>query len=262
MAGASLSRWTLTYFAGALLSLILVEGLMVGGLGYPSAAIDAPETLILLHLVATLAMPAIATRTQIVEPAPGPGARLCPAPSLLAATPCCKETAMNDFELDVRPILRDGGEPFGAIMGAVNQLAKGQRLKLYATFKPEPLFHVLASQGFAHEASPLENGEWLVIFTPVAGARAAVAVASVDAPETWPDPAHYLDCTELDPPEPMVRILAQLAVMPEGEVLFALLGQEPVFLFPELTARGHGWVGDFDETGEAYRLMVLAGRPS
>jgi uncharacterized protein (DUF2249 family) len=169
---------------------------------------------------------------------------------------------MNDLELDVRPILRHGGEPFGAIMGAVARLAKGQRLKLYATFKPEPLFHVMASQGFTNEAIPLEDGEWMVIFAPIDGER-VVAVESVESqaesPETWPDPAHYLDCAELDPPEPMVRILAQLEIMADGEVLFALLGREPIFLFPELRARGHAWAGDFDETGEAYRLMIKAG---
>ena len=93
---------------------------------------------------------------------------------------------MNDLELDVRPILRHGGEPFGAIMGAVNRLAKGQRLRLYATFKPEPLFHVMASQGFSHEASPLEDGEWVVVFTPTGGERVAVVEASAEAPETWP----------------------------------------------------------------------------
>jgi uncharacterized protein (DUF2249 family) len=166
---------------------------------------------------------------------------------------------MNDLELDVRPILRHGGEPFGAIMGAVGRLAKGQRLRLYATFKPEPLFHVMASQGFSNEASPLEDGEWMVIFTPVEGERIATVESNAAAPQTWPDPAYYLDCTELDPPEPMVRILAQLETMAEGEVLFALLGREPIFLFPELTARGHAWAGNFDETGAAYRLMIRAG---
>lgn len=168
---------------------------------------------------------------------------------------------MNDLELDVRPILRHGGEPFGAIMGAVGRLAKGQRLRLYATFKPEPLFHVMASQGFANEASPLDDGEWMVIFTPIEGERVAVVESSPESPETWPDPAYYLDCTELDPPEPMVRILAQLETMAAGEVMFALLGREPIFLFPELQARGHAWAGDFDETGAAYRLMIRAGRP-
>jgi TusA-related sulfurtransferase len=168
---------------------------------------------------------------------------------------------MNDLELDVRPILRNGGEPFGAIMGAVAQLARGQRLKLYATFKPVPLFNVMASKGFASDASPLQDGDWMVIFTPVEQGSAATGEASAASPETWPDPAHYLDCTELDPPEPMVRILDTLETMAEGEVLFALLGREPIFLFPELKARGHAWVGDFDVTGDAYRLMIRAGAP-
>lgn len=169
---------------------------------------------------------------------------------------------MNDLELDVRPILRHGGEPFGAIIGAVGRLAKGQRLKLYATFKPEPLFHVMASKGFSNEASPLEDGEWMVIFTPIVSEGVASAEPVADAPETWPDPARYLDCTELDPPEPMVRILATLETMANGDVLFALLGREPIFLFPELQARGHAWVGELDETGEAYRLTVRAGGQS
>lgn len=52
MPGTSLSRWTLTYFACALFCLVAAEGLMVLGFGYPGAAIEAPETLILVHLVA------------------------------------------------------------------------------------------------------------------------------------------------------------------------------------------------------------------
>lgn len=168
---------------------------------------------------------------------------------------------MTDHELDVRPLLLNGGEPFGAIMAAVNQLQAGQRLKLLVTFKPEPLFNVMAAKGYTHEATPLDNGDWMVIFAPGDGGSPAV-VSKADAPETWPDPAHYLDCSELDPPEPMVRILAMLETMSEGEVLFALLGREPLFLFPELQARGHAWAGDFDEAGDAYRLMIRAGAKS
>lgn len=168
---------------------------------------------------------------------------------------------MSDFELDVRPLLRNGGEPFGAIMGAVNQLEKGQRLKLFVTFRPEPLFNVMASKGFANQATPLDNGDWVVIFTPGDGGDAAVS-SSAEASETWPDPSLHLDCTELDPPEPMVQILAALEHMAEGEVLFALLGREPILLFPELQARGHAWDGSFDQTGHTYRLMIRAGAPS
>ena len=52
MPGASLSRWTLAYFACALVCLVAAQGLMVAGFGYPGAAIEAPETLLLVHLVA------------------------------------------------------------------------------------------------------------------------------------------------------------------------------------------------------------------
>jgi uncharacterized protein (DUF2249 family) len=68
------------------------------------------------------------------------------------------------MDLDVRPILRGGGEPFEQIMRAVAALAPDQNLRLYTTFQPVPLFHVLAGKGFVHEARELENGEWEVLF--------------------------------------------------------------------------------------------------
>lgn len=52
MIGVSLSRWTMSYFAAALFSLVTAESFMAGGYGYPNAAIGAPETLILVHVVA------------------------------------------------------------------------------------------------------------------------------------------------------------------------------------------------------------------
>lgn len=57
----------------------------------------------------------------------------------------------------------------------------------------------------------------------------------------WPHSASTLDNRDLDPPEPMVRILAALEKMHEGEVLSALLCREPVFLMPEAAKRGHQW---------------------
>jgi uncharacterized protein (DUF2249 family)/TusA-related sulfurtransferase len=167
---------------------------------------------------------------------------------------------IEPYELDVRPLLRNGGEPFAAIMGAVNNLVPGQGLKLYATFRPEPLFRVMEVKGFSYEATPIDNGDWQVLFTPQETDNSLAARARDNDPDNWPDPAYFLDCTDMDPPEPMVQILAQLEIVPEGQVLFALLEREPVFLFPELQARGHLWVGDFDADGAAYRLMVRAGK--
>ena len=63
---------------------------------------------------------------------------------------------MTDYiDVDVRPILREGGEPFSVIMAALDRLEPGQGLRLYATFKPIPLFAVMADKGFAHSEQPL-----------------------------------------------------------------------------------------------------------
>lgn len=159
-------------------------------------------------------------------------------------------------ELDVRPILRAGGEPFGEIMGAMSKLGPGQGLRLLATFKPVPLFSVLGAKGFDHEARELADGDWEVLFQPTIGvpepARAAAAANDSD----WPDPVQHLDSRELDPPEPMVRILAATETLSEGDVLCALLCREPIFLLPELAKRGHAWRGGFEPDGKTYRILV------
>jgi len=165
-------------------------------------------------------------------------------------------------DLDVRPILRAGDEPFSVIMETVSRLEAGQALRLFATFEPIPLFGVLGRRGFAHAARQLDDGDWEVIFTP-AGAQGDTTAPEATAPgeqgsdpAQWPDAARHLDNRDLDPPEPMVRTLAALEDMRPGEVLCALLCREPVFLLPELRKRGHAWQGAFDSDGTTYRLLV------
>lgn len=176
--------------------------------------------------------------------------------------------AIEYTELDVRPILRAGGEPFEKIMEAVGSLAPGKGLRLLATFKPTPLFHVLGARGYAHTEKPLDGGDWEIEFYPdgaapaeqAAGAKAAGAAAGASAAapgQSWPEPAHSMDVRELDPPEPMVNILATIEGMADGQVLAALLNREPLFLLPELAKRGHQWRGGF-EAG-SYRLLVRVG---
>lgn len=166
---------------------------------------------------------------------------------------------MKPLDLDVRPILRAGGEPFGAIMSAVRELAPGQSLRLLAPFRPDPLFQVLARQGLANDARQVEGGDWEVLFSPVRAEDDTEMPVDPAVPVTWPEPIKHIDCSELEPPEPMVRVLAALETLAVGQVLFALLSREPLFLFPELTARGHAWYGQFDEAGTKYRLLILVG---
>jgi hypothetical protein len=52
MIGASLSRWTMAFFAVAVWLLVAAEVLMSLGYGFPAHALEAPETLLVVHLVA------------------------------------------------------------------------------------------------------------------------------------------------------------------------------------------------------------------
>jgi uncharacterized protein (DUF2249 family) len=166
---------------------------------------------------------------------------------------------MTEFiDVDVRPILRAGGEPFSIIMAALQRLGPGQGLRLYAPFKPVPLFGVMADKGFGHEETELEGGEWEVRFTPAAQATANEP-ASAASDTDWPAPIVHLDNRELDPPEPMVRILAATEQLAPGQTLFAQLAREPVFLFPELTKRGHQWRGGFAPDRTSYDLTIRIG---
>lgn len=164
-------------------------------------------------------------------------------------------------DLDVRPILLNGGEPFTKIMEAVETLGPDEGLRLYATFKPLPLFQVLGAKGFSPEAREIEGGDWEVLFhrTGEQPQMQAPDAGATHDDRGWPEPVQLLDNRDLDPPEPMVRILAALETMVPGEVLCALLGREPVFLFPELEKRGHAWQGGPGAEEGTYRLLVRIG---
>ena len=123
------------------------------------------------------------------------------------------------IDVDVRPILRAGGEPFSVIMAALERLEPGQGLRLYATFKPIPLFGVMADKGFAHSEQRARRRR---VGGPVhAGGNETGSSAPAGAPafDDWPEPAVKLDNRDLDPPEPMVRILAAAEKLGPGETL-------------------------------------------
>lgn len=162
-------------------------------------------------------------------------------------------------ELDVRPILASGGEPFGRIMETVAALGSDEGLRLLAPFRPVPLFQALGSKGFSHEARELGDGDWEVLFRRAAEVEFEDTTAQPAGDAHWPEPLMHLDNRDLDPPEPMVRILGATEAMQPGEVLSALLCREPIFLLPELKKRGHNWRGGFDRDGTTYRLLVRIG---
>jgi uncharacterized protein (DUF2249 family) len=131
--------------------------------------------------------------------------------------------------LDVREDIRRGREPFSRIMLTVAQLGDEESLLLTAPFEPEPLYAVLAKQGFGHNSKPLDSGDWEVLFTRTSQTEASVSPSKK---------VIEVDARGLEPPQPMVRILEALAELPENAELRARTDRRPMHLYPQLEQRG------------------------
>ena len=68
----------------------------------------------------------------------------------------------HDYVLDARDI---DGEPFGAIMAALDSLDDEDTLLLINSFEPTPLYEVLSNRGFTHETTTVSEQEWHVVIT-------------------------------------------------------------------------------------------------
>ena len=158
--------------------------------------------------------------------------------------------------LDVREEIRGGNEPFGRIIEAVDGLGMEGVLVLTTPFEPVPLYRVLARRGFAHFAERRAADHWTVWFyrdpaAPAASASPAPA-ARLAPPAGLPVPGVSLvrlDVRGLEPPLPMVRVLEAVESLGPGQRLEVLHDRRPLFLYPQLEARGLRHVTDEPEPG-------------
>jgi uncharacterized protein (DUF2249 family) len=147
-------------------------------------------------------------------------------------------------DIDVRPMMERGEEPFRAIMGAAREVPAGAALRLTAGFEPFPLYDVLSRQGFRHQSRALNDGAWEVVFI-----RAADAVAeSAEPPQlpgadsSWPTNVNgevSIDVSELVPPEPMIKILEALEKLQPGDRLLVHHVRRPIHLYDRLNEMGY-----------------------
>lgn len=135
-------------------------------------------------------------------------------------------------ELDVRPTLAAGGEPYSMIMEAVNRLGPHETLVLRSPFDPTPLHRVLAGMGFSHTTRELGPDDWVTEY----------ARQDEEAPLV-------LDVRGLLPPEPLERTLEALEGMPAGRPLLQVNDRVPAFLLPLLDERGYRYRIGEDERG-------------
>ena len=164
----------------------------------------------------------------------------------------------HTFTVDVRSIPRIGGEPFSLVMREASGLKPGEVLRVLVACDSVPLFEALGDKEFSHEAHPIEQDDWEVLFTRVEPCERSPEPMQAP-PAVWAAPTVRLDNRGLPPTEPILRALELLEQMHPGEVMEILSDQELSFLYSELRARGHAL--QTERANGDHRLLIRRGVP-
>jgi uncharacterized protein (DUF2249 family) len=146
--------------------------------------------------------------------------------------------AERQRHLDVREDIRAGREPFERIMAVVRELGPADAMVLRVPFEPRPLYAVLAARGLAHRSERLGPGDWRVWFYAPEAAGEAAPSDTPTAPAAARAVALHMDVRGLEPPGPMLRVLECAEGLGRGQVLEVVHDRRPLFLYPQLEARG------------------------
>jgi uncharacterized protein (DUF2249 family) len=155
--------------------------------------------------------------------------------------------------VDVREDIRAGREPFSKIMTVAANLGEGHAFLLIAPFEPKPIFGVLAKKGFQHRSREVAQGHWEVLFSRLDNGELQTQNSVQANYHSTPMPDEVTSIVEVDarglePPQPMVRILETLAVLPNGAEMRAHTNRRPIHLYPHLEERG--FVGETKEQND------------
>ncbi len=141
------------------------------------------------------------------------------------------------IELDVRDILRGGGEPLPQILAAADRLPQDWVLHLRSPFQPVPLYVVMADREFRHHSTMFAGDDWSTWFWRASEEAAATHTELTQVVPRTPAPADARDLRDLPPPEPLLAILAH--VQDVGTACRMVLPCAPTPLGALL--EGHGW---------------------
>jgi uncharacterized protein (DUF2249 family) len=148
----------------------------------------------------------------------------------------------NIIELDVRPVIEAGKDPFNIIIGKIKQLKTGEILKLITGFEPVPLIQILSKQGFEYYVETINDNLANTYFHKTTDSIGEVAVKKTS--EDWNDVLMKfknnlvsVDVRHLEMPMPMMTILEALEKLQDDQALFVYHKRIPVFLLPELSER-------------------------
>ncbi len=167
---------------------------------------------------------------------------------------------------DVRPILDSGKDPLQNILSKIKELKIGEALLIINSFEPIPLYSLLAKKGFLHwmeKSDELfkiyfykENGDENILENSVKDSEEKLAAKiNTELNEHDFENIIEIDVHELQPPEPMMKILESLNRIDEKSVMLVYHHREPVLLYPILEERGYRAVcKKLDE--DNYKILI------
>ncbi len=139
-------------------------------------------------------------------------------------------------DLDVRPELDAGRDPFNLIIKTLGSMSDDQVLHLVIVFEPIPLYTVLKMKGYDHSTEQVD-GLWHIYFFK--GATGAQAVNTAGQAEAASEPKTIeIDVRGLEPPEPMVKIIELLPQVGKNTTLLVHHHREPLMLYDKLEHLG------------------------
>lgn len=151
-------------------------------------------------------------------------------------------------ELDARPALERGEDPFATIMGGLRTLAPGEILTVLAPFEPAPLRRLLENRGWLSHVT-WEGDVCRASFWHPPQPQAGNTDTGNPEPRSAQLPAverlkkttdgWSLDVRGLEPPQPLQLALEAIG---RGELPLTLIHhREPALLYPRLAERGLSW---------------------
>ena len=152
----------------------------------------------------------------------------------------------NIVDLDVRPILDSGVDPFNVIMDGLKTLKDDETLRIINTFEPIPLLNIIKKKGYEYESERPEEGVVHTYLKKNAGEIVVEEVAPTvndreltydDLERKYEGKLTEIDVRDLEMPMPMVTILEAIETLEEGHALYVHHKRLPQYLLPELKER-------------------------
>ena len=172
------------------------------------------------------------------------------------------------INFDVRAMLAEGNDPLKSIQQKVKSLHPGEVLVIVNNFEPVPLIKLLEKQGFQTYVNFIDQDTIETYFYKTTAPDAPkaeevdVGAEEVSTSGDWDillqqyeNKLVEVDVRHLEMPMPMMTILENLEVLPQGKALYVHHKRIPVFLLTELKERAFDYRIKEVRDGEVYLLI-------